>query len=357
MSHANADLGESGLGKTTFLNTLFTTQLKRPFNNKKRHEFQQSRTVGIEINRAELEERGFTAHITVVDTPGLGDFVTNNGCWESIVEFIDDQHDLYMRQEQQPRRHERADARVHACLYFIRPTGHSLRPLDVQILKALCSRVNVIPVIAKADSLGPTDILVFKERIMAVIEAQDIKIFRPPIDENDPRSIESVQALVNAMPFSVIGSENDVQTPDGRLVKGRKYAWGVAEVENDEHCDFRKLRNLLLRTHMLDLIVATDELHYEGYRASQLMAGRPARTVRVDNAKFKEEEETLRKRFTEQVKQEEARFRSWEQRLIAERDKLNRDLEQAHMGVKELQQEVESLQLSQSTSGGSSKRR
>jgi hypothetical protein len=35
----------------------------------------------------------------------------------------------------------------------------------------------------------------------------------------------------------------------------------------------------------------------------------------LDNPKFKEEEELLRKRFTEQVKLEESRFRTWEQKV------------------------------------------
>lgn len=33
------------------------------------------------------------------------------------------------------------------------------------------------------------------------------------------------------MPFSIIGSVDDVTTPDGRVVKGREYLWGVAEGE------------------------------------------------------------------------------------------------------------------------------
>jgi len=40
------------------------------------------------------------------------------------------------------------------------------------------------------------------------------------------------------------------------------------------------------------------------------------KTRKLDNPKFKEEEEALRKRFTEQVKLEEARFRQWEQRVL-----------------------------------------
>ena len=134
------------------------------------------------------------------------------------------------------------------------------------------------------------------------------------------------------MPFAVIGSEKDVKTTDGRVVKGRQYSWGVAEVENEEHCDFKKLRSILIRTHMLDLIHTTEEQHYEAYRASQMETRKfgEARPRKLDNPKFKEEEENLRKRFTEQVKKEEARFRQWEQKLISERDRLNKDLEATH---------------------------
>jgi cell division control protein 12 len=122
---------------------------------------------------------------------------------------------------------------------------------------------------------------------------------------------------MTALPFSVIGSTQDVTTSDGRSVKGREYSWGVAEVENEDHCDFKKLRSLLIRTHMLDLISTTEDVHYENYRQSQMETrkfGDP-RSQPSENPKFKEEEELLRKKFTEQVKAEEQRFRMWEQQV------------------------------------------
>jgi septin family protein len=88
-------------------------------------------------------------------------------------------------------------------------------------------------------------------------------------------------------------------------------------VENEEHCDFRKLRSLLIRTYMLDLVSTTEETHYESYRLAQMETrkfGEP-KVKKVDNPKFREEEELLRKRFTEQVKLEESRFRQWEQHV------------------------------------------
>ncbi|CAE7069886.1 unnamed protein product [Rhizoctonia solani] len=340
-------VGESGLGKSTLINTLFATELSPPKDYRRRHLKQLDKLTEVEIIKAELEEKSFKVKLTVIDTPGFGDYVNNRDSWTPIIDFVDDQHEIYMRQEQQPQRDEKTDMRVHACLYFVRPTGHTLKPLDIEIMKRLGTRVNLIPVIAKADTLTQNDLSVFKQRIREVVAAQGIRVYQPPIEPDDPASAEQARILMNAMPFSIIGSTTDVQTPDGRSVKGREYLWGVAEVENEEHCDFKKLRSLLIRTHMLDLINTTEELHYENYRQQQMETrkfGEP-KVKKLDNPKFKEEEEGLRKRFTEQVKAEEARFRQWEQHLIAERDRLNKDLEQAHSAIKTLEAELDSLQV------------
>ncbi|BFZ58816.1 Septin spn4 [Savitreella phatthalungensis] len=350
--------GESGLGKTTWLNTLFTTTIKNYQDHRRRHLKQSDKTVEIQITKAELEEKLFKMNLTVVDCPGFGDYVNNRDAWAPIVEFLDDQHESFMRQEQQPRRDDKIDLRVHACLYFLRPTGHTLKPLDIECMKKLGTRVNLIPVIAKADTMTPNEVAKFKERIRAVVEAQDIQIFRPPVDSEDPAAAENARVLEAAMPYAVIGSDKDVQTADGRVVKGRQYSWGVAEVENESHCDFKKLRSMLVRTHMLDLIQTTEEIHYENYRAAQMETRKfgEAKVRKADNPKFKLEEEELRKRFTEQVKVEEARFRAWEQRLIAERDRLNKDLETTHNEIKAIRDELESLQIG-SQNGSAGRRR
>ncbi|GAA5974014.1 hypothetical protein JCM11641_008213 [Rhodosporidiobolus odoratus] len=338
-------VGESGLGKTTLINTLFSTELAAVKDYSRRFTKQMDKTTEIDIIKAELEEKQFKVKLTVIDTPGFGDYVNNRDSWMPIVDFIDDQHESFMRQEQQPQRVSKLDLRVHACLYFIRPTGHTLKPLDIEIMKRLGTRVNLIPIVAKADTMTPADLARFKESVRAVIAAQGIRIYTPPVESDDESAAEHARVLAAAMPFSIIGSTDEVQTPDGRAVKGRQYLWGVAEVENEDHCDFKKLRSLLIRTHMLDLINTSEDHHYENYRLQQMETrkfGEP-KVKKVDNPKFKEEEEALRKRFTEQVKMEEARFRQWEQHLIAERDRLNKDLEQAHGSIKQLEQDLDQL--------------
>jgi cell division control protein 12 len=115
-------------------------------------------------------------------------------------------------------------------------------------MKRLGTRVNLIPVIAKADTLTQSDLSIFKQRvsiisafsrrynvltnfcqIREVIVAQGIRVYQPPIEADDEQSAELARTLINTMPFSIIGSTEDVKTADGRTVKGREYLWGVAE--------------------------------------------------------------------------------------------------------------------------------
>lgn len=126
--------------------------------------------------------------LTVIDTPGFGDYVNNQNSWLPIIEFLDDQHESYMLQEQQPRRVDKIDLRVHACLYFIRPTGHTLKPLDIEVMKRLSSRVNLIPVVAKADTLTPSDLARFKQRVGALEQGQCVQWLTHVLDSSCGRS-------------------------------------------------------------------------------------------------------------------------------------------------------------------------
>ena len=44
---------------------------------------------------------------------------------------------------------EPEDGRIHVCLYFLAPSGHGLKPLDVELMRQLSDHLNVVPVIAK----------------------------------------------------------------------------------------------------------------------------------------------------------------------------------------------------------------
>lgn len=103
--------------------------------------------------------------MTVVDTPGFGDFVNNDESWRPIVDNIEQRFDAYLDAENKVNRMNIVDNRVHACVYFIQPTGHALKPLDIEVMRRLHTKVNLIPVIAKADTLTDEEIANFKARV------------------------------------------------------------------------------------------------------------------------------------------------------------------------------------------------
>lgn len=63
--------------------------------------------------------------------------------YRPIVDYIDAQFENYLQEELKIRRSlfDYHDTRVHVCLYFITPTGHSLKSLDLVTMKKLDSKV------------------------------------------------------------------------------------------------------------------------------------------------------------------------------------------------------------------------
>ena len=140
-------------------------------------------------------------------------------------------------------------------------------------MKAFCSRVNIIPVIGRSDSLLPAELAGFKKRILEDLKFHDISIFGFPSDEEDDEAtIRENSELANKLPFAIVGSEGEFVT-QGRPARGRKYPWGIVEVDNEKHCDFSHLRHILLVSHLTDLKDHTEDHLYETYRTERLSQG------------------------------------------------------------------------------------
>ncbi|XP_066930117.1 septin-2-like isoform X2 [Clytia hemisphaerica] len=269
-------VGESGLGKSTLVDSLFLTSLyseRETLTAVNRIK----RTVSVSQSTVEIEEKGVKLKLTVVDTPGFGDSIDNSDSWSPIVSYIDEQYEAYLRDESGLNRRNIIDNRVHCCLYFINPCGHGLKPQDVAVMKCLHDKVNIVPVIAKADTLTKKEVKELKQRILREIYENQIQIYQFPEadeEEDDEEFIAVNKELKNSVPFAVVGS-NTVYEVNGKKVRGRIYPWGVVDIENPAHCDFTMLRNMLIRTHMQDLKDVTQDTHYENYRAKKLASGEP----------------------------------------------------------------------------------
>ncbi|KAF2150544.1 cdc 10 like protein [Myriangium duriaei CBS 260.36] len=264
-------VGQTGLGKSTLINTIFASHLVDSKGRLSPGETARSTTEIHPVSHI-IEENGVRLRLNIVDTPGFGDLVNNDRCWDPIVKYIKDQHSAYLRKELTAQRERYiADTRVHCCLYFIDPTGHALKPIDIVVLKKLCEIVNVVPVIAKSDSLTLEERQAFKDRIREEFAFHNIRMFPYDNEEYDNEEVSVNQQIKSLVPFAVVGSERNI-TVNGRSVRGRQNRWGVINVEDENHCEFIYLRNFLTRTHLQDLIETTSQIHYEGFRAKQLLA-------------------------------------------------------------------------------------
>ncbi|XP_017779818.1 PREDICTED: septin-1 isoform X2 [Nicrophorus vespilloides] len=267
-------VGESGLGKSTLVNALFLTDLypERVIPDAVE---KSNQTVKLEPSTVEIEERGVKLRLTVVDTPGYGDAINNTDSFTEIISYIDDQFERFLRDESGLNRKNIMDNRIHCCFYFISPFGHGLKPLDIEFMKQLHNKVNIVPVIAKADVLTKKEMLKLKTTVLDEIAKNGIRIYSLPEcdSDEDEEYKEQVRQLKQAVPFAVCGA-NTLMEVRGRKVRGRLYPWGVVEVENPDHCDFIKLRTMLI-THMQDLQEITQQVHYENYRSERLAKGAP----------------------------------------------------------------------------------
>lgn len=161
--------------------------------------------------------------------------------------------------------------------------------MDIDVLRRLHKKVNIVLVIAKADALTSLEMKKLKLNILSDLEAHSIQLYQfPDCDSDEDEDFKQQdQELKASIPFAVVGSNTIIEVA-GQKVRGRQYPWGVVDgrwlyslsilydllyilsdlsVENSAHSDFIKLRRMLISTHMQDLKDTTHDVHYENFRA------------------------------------------------------------------------------------------
>uniref|UniRef100_A0A8D0CD39 Septin 12 n=1 Tax=Salvator merianae TaxID=96440 RepID=A0A8D0CD39_SALMN len=137
-------------------------------------------------------------------------------------------------------------------------------------MRRLSKITNVVPVIARADTLTLEEREEFKQRVRRKdLKAHGIHVYPQEDLDSDPDDRFLNDKIREKIPFAVVGADKEHQV-NGRRVLGRKTKWGIIEVENPAHCEFPLLRDLLIRSHLQDLKDITHNVHYEQYRVQRL---------------------------------------------------------------------------------------
>ncbi|XP_032852881.2 septin-10 isoform X3 [Tyto alba] len=230
-------IGETGSGKSTLINSLFNTN----FDDSVSTHFLPN--VRLKAQTYELQESNVLLKLTIVNTVGFGDQINKEDRALSCTI-------LHLQ-------------KIKEVLFL----GHSLKTLDLLTMKSLDSKVNIIPIIGKADSISKTELQKFKKKIMSELVSNGIQIYQFPTEDE---TVSKINTIMNGhLPFAVVGSTEEVKIGN-KLVRARQYPWGIVQVENENHCDFVKLREMLICTNMEDLREQTHARHYELYRRCRL---------------------------------------------------------------------------------------
>lgn len=368
--------GPGGSGKTTFINTLCGRDVVSELSEKVQDPVEAHIDPELEIvsiTEDIPDEHNGVLSLRLLDTPGFGDALDCRRMLDKVSDYVNTTFDEVLAEESRIRRNRRfTDNRVHVLLYFIVPTGHGLRELDIEFMKLMGRRVNIIPVLSKADSLTEEELTHNKRLVMEDIDYHNIPIYHFPSDSDSESdsSTTNNQSLRSLLPFAVIGG-TDLVHLNGRPTLARQYPWGAVACDDPRVSDFAALRDVLLITHLHDLKETTHDFLYESYRTEKLSRdihsnpasapGSPAPVpapaaqeqsanggAAADNASYVAREEQLRR--------EEEKLKSIELRVQEEIARKRQELIERERELRTLETRLrqEELEMGRSSSAASS---
>lgn len=242
--------GDSGLGKTSFINTYM--HFKFDFLQKFEDNVEVIPTTNEITHRKAKRTEGTTEFvIDLIDTPGYGSY-RNIQLWVNyIIAYVSNKIIQYKIAQGQK------DERVHCCLYFI---DSVLKQADVVALKQLQKFTVIIPVIGKADTRTVDEIKKYKKIVISQLKEAEIEFFQY---ENNSTVFHSF--LGDCPPFCIISAASRIVS-ESKCFYGRKYMWGTCDIHNPFHSDFPLINKSLIGKFYSQVKSITEERTEKFYR-------------------------------------------------------------------------------------------
>eukprot|EP00967_Tisochrysis_lutea_P056217 scaffold70961_cov26-Tisochrysis_lutea.AAC.1 len=217
--------------------------------------------------------------VTLIDTPGYGDNTNTVESFEVITDYVEScfQKQLLAETSTSERDYNqllKGDPLVHCCLYFIAP--HRLKYIDLAFMRRLHKWVNIVPIIAKSDTMTTKEKDEFKEHVRKTLEDEEIELYA--FDQDIIQKMEQQDNQVYKPPWAVIGSTEAIRDA-GFNVYLRKYPWGNALSSEPSHSDLPALRNLIMWSGQWQEMRDKSRKKYEQWRVSQSVASRLVRSA------------------------------------------------------------------------------
>lgn len=286
-------LGESGLGKTTFINNLVSSF---KVNNSIKvqdgsattlSQFQADpdglRTV---LEAMDIPESSRRLMISIQDMPGWGDDINLMRYLRIVTSFL---------LEQRAKDYEKlAGSRnlgetamcgqlqhsITACLYFLPP--HRVKKIDLILMAAVSQLVTIVPIISKADTMTEAELNTYRNEVTSMLQQPGKFVGArnlPPLEVNLFKFAEDIlkelETSARNLPVAVVCSREaePLQDPSFLTTLGlspeevggevkqpvRSYNWGCCYPLNRGHSDLILLKRLLLGDKVESLYAMLDD--------------------------------------------------------------------------------------------------
>mmetsp|Transcript_2593 Transcript_2593/g.2701 ORF Transcript_2593/g.2701 Transcript_2593/m.2701 type:complete len:476 (-) Transcript_2593:244-1671(-) len=248
-------VGEVGVGKSTFIQEFLSLKFDCG------HVAIRPNTYEIKSYKGTLSGEGLQVNVKMYDSPGYGKLIECNQWSQGLVSFLKGK---FMRHNQKKRQQAMdlddgnspkvlRDSRIHLCLYFL--NGPRIKDDDIFSIKKLQHYVNILPIIAKSDTLTVEEIRQLKQDIIIEAEKNALSFF----DVTKCPGFDHFQQALSDGPLGF-------SPPFAIVSHTRQYSWGECQRNNPEHSEFEKLSNLLVPHFGLPCIKLTKE-KYKRYIA------------------------------------------------------------------------------------------
>ncbi|KAN0087630.1 Septin domain containing protein [Tylopilus felleus] len=254
-------VGARGTGKTSLLRLLLETADLSPTATGEQRAALESflkgghkHTQTIDTACVEIcESRYDRVLLTVIDTPGLdftqGKELSIERQVTNIIKYIDEQYGATMNEESKVVRQSRGDQHVHLCIFMIDPTLTRTRgqvvhersvsettislspatdqpveysgdimmsPAELRVIKRLSARANVLPVIAKADSLTDESLSAVKTAVREGLRYAGLGfgVFSAPNLKEEPHSQSPQEEVANGLHNGINGAAHHAENGD-----------------------------------------------------------------------------------------------------------------------------------------------
>lgn len=219
-------LGSKGLGKTTFINNIFGTDLEYNHSKEIKHTFL-------------VNENSYTMKLTITELDSINESTDNTHISEEILFYIKEELKKFKENVDE----KKEDNRIHAIIYFFEPLKTGIKESDLRIMRNISKYSNFIPVVAKSDLLN-CDINSYRSFLIARLKEEGVRMY------------DTIYFLIN-------GYKNENEFV-------RVYNWGALLTNNVSFNDFLQLKKVLLTRKLVDLVEKV-EFYFISYQTEEIL--------------------------------------------------------------------------------------